>query len=103
MPAEPSFEPFKKCPASEERVAKNASSQTPEEDGVKYYMNGQIYKKMTYSDGVLDGPWEQFYPNGQLHYEGMFKKGRPEGDLIMYYVQKRQFQKRPERRRLVNL
>ncbi len=82
---------------------KNASSQTPEEDGVKYYMNGQIYKKMTYSDGVLDGPWEQFYPNGQLHYEGMFKKGRPEGDLIMYYVQKRQFQKRPERRRLVNL
>ena len=41
-------------------------SQTPEEDGVKYYMNGQMYKKMTYSDGVLDGPWSQFYPKTEL-------------------------------------
>jgi len=48
-------------------------------------MSGQMYKKMTYKDGKLDGPWEQFYENDQIHYEGKFKDGRPEGCITMYY------------------
>ena len=60
----------------------NSNLQNQAEDGVKYYMNGQMYKKMTYKDGQLDGPWEQFYPSGQIHYQGAFKtwasRGQPD-------------------------
>ena len=74
-------------------MAKDTNSANLDEDGVKYYMNGQIYQKMTYKDGQLDGPWEQFYSSGQVHYEGAFKNGRPEGSLIMYYDNGQVFKK----------
>ena len=57
-----------------------------QEDGVKYYMSGQMYKKMTYKEGKLDGPWEQFYQNGQVHYEGEFKDGRFHGKGIYIFA-----------------
>ena len=34
-----------------------------QEDGIKSYMSGQMYRKVSYIDGKLDGPWEQFYEN----------------------------------------
>ena len=34
--------------------------------------------------GQKEGPWESFYPNGQLHYRGSYSKGFAEGPWEVY-------------------
>ena len=46
-----------------------------QEDGVKYYMPGQMYKKMNYKDGKLDGSWSIYDDRGILLGEAFFRAG----------------------------
>ena len=35
--------------------------------------------------GQKEGPWEVFYPNGNLHYRGSYKNGFAEGAWEVYF------------------
>ena len=41
----------------------------------EYYDNGQLQEKGAYKDGELDGPYEQYFENGQLIEKAIFKDG----------------------------
>ena len=53
-------------------VDENGNKQGPYEE---YYKNGQLYGKCTYKDGELDGPYETYYDNGQLMEKDVYKMG----------------------------
>ena len=43
---------------------------------VEYYDNGQLFLKETYKDGKKDGPEVWYWDNGQLWEKGTFKDGK---------------------------
>ena len=52
---------------------------------VNYWGNGQLFSKRTYKDGKMDGPWVSYWDNGQLHYKGTFKDGKEHGPSVEYH------------------
>lgn len=62
------------------------------EDGLKdgpwkeFYPNGQLKAEGKYSKGIKTGKWVYYYKNGQVEQTGSYdKKGRPKGDWVWYY------------------
>jgi antitoxin component YwqK of YwqJK toxin-antitoxin module len=58
-----------------------------EEDGpwVQYWKNGQLFKKGTFKDGKRDGPWVEYHDNGQLWSKGTLKDGKEDGPWVYYH------------------
>ena len=46
---------------------------------ISYYENGQLWEKITYTNGEVDGSIESYYENGQLHLKGTYKNGGLDG------------------------
>lgn len=40
----------------------------------------------TDNEGLRQGYWEQRYPNGNIRYKGVFRDGKPVGELLRYYT-----------------
>ena len=51
----------------------------------EYYDNGQLEEKGAYKDGELDGPYEAYFENGQLIEKAIFKDGELEGPYESYF------------------
>lgn len=51
---------------------------------VNYYDDGQLDNKGVYENGRKEGPWVSYWSNGQLSYKGVFKNGRKEGPWVSY-------------------
>ena len=47
-----------------------------------YWDNGQLRTKGTMKDGEKDGPWERYHENGKLRMKGTFKDGVRCGEWI---------------------
>ena len=56
------------------------------EDGCTYHENGQLASKITYKDGVADGPYERYHENGQLASKVIYKDDRWEGPSEYYLI-----------------
>ena len=53
---------------------------------INYYFNGQLAEKGNYKDGKREGPCSSYFcVNGQLIYEGNYKDGKEEGPYSSYY------------------
>ena len=50
-----------------------------------YYPNGQLRRKTFFLNDQYDGPYEEFYDNGQQSIKTSFKNGKYDGALIRYY------------------
>ena len=50
-----------------------------------YYENGQLHQKATYANGERDGPYEAYRENGQLMRKGSHSKGELDGPYEEYY------------------
>ena len=44
-----------------------------------FFTNNSIDKKVNYRDGLIDGPYESFFSNGNLYEKGQIKNGKREG------------------------
>jgi len=44
-----------------------------------YYENGQLKLEGNFKNGKNDGLWKRYYENGQLHQEGYMKNGQYDG------------------------
>ena len=51
----------------------------------EYYENGQLKTKGTIRDGEVEGRWEEYYANGRLMTKGTIKDGEPDGPYEHYY------------------
>ena len=60
---------------------------SPPPDGPyeEYYDNGQVWTKTTYKDGVQDGLREEYYEDGQLRVKETYKDGVEDGPYEFYY------------------
>ena len=45
----------------------------------EFYENGQLERRGTWTRAGRDGLFEQFFPNGQIKYRGMYINGSAEG------------------------
>ena len=50
----------------------------------EYYENGQLKAKGTIRDGEVEGRWEEYYENGRLMTKGTMKDGEPDGPYEHY-------------------
>tara|TARA_B110000211_G_scaffold15032_1_gene15762 strand:+ start:519 stop:866 length:348 start_codon:yes stop_codon:yes gene_type:complete len=61
---------------------------------INYYFNGQLAEKGNYKDGKREGPCSSYFcVNGQLIYEGNYKDGKEEGPYSSYYYNGQLMQK----------
>lgn len=51
-----------------------------------YTSDGNIYRVLTYKDGIHHGPFKYYYPNGQIKQSGTFVNGQIEGVLRGFYL-----------------
>ena len=51
---------------------------------VQYFENGQLESKGTYKNHLMDGPWVGYHKNGQLEMKGDYKNGKREGPWVRY-------------------
>lgn len=56
-------------------------------DSTTYYWdeNGALIQEEDYSNGVLNGAWISYYPDGKTHYIGLFKNGEMQGGKYLAY------------------
>ena len=47
-----------------------------------FYRNGQLMIGTTYKDGERDGPYEWYQEDGELRSRGVYKDGEPCGEWI---------------------
>ena len=52
---------------------------------VEFYGNGQLFGKFTYKDGVKVGPYVTYHKNGQLEFKGTYKDGYRDGPWFRYH------------------
>ncbi|MEZ5069750.1 MAG: hypothetical protein R2751_01980 [Bacteroidales bacterium] len=53
---------------------------------VTYYADGKtVYLKKQYTHGIPDGPYAQYYRNGQAFEEGTFRQGKRDGEVRKFY------------------
>ena len=50
----------------------------------EYYENGQLKAKGTIRDGEVEGRWEEYYEDGQLMTRGTIRDGEPDGPYEHY-------------------
>jgi antitoxin component YwqK of YwqJK toxin-antitoxin module len=50
-----------------------------------YWPNGRVEFMGEYKNGTREGPWANYYDDGQLSYKGAFKKGTREGLWVGYW------------------
>lgn len=61
------------------------------EDGIRdgyyeaFYPSGLTYSKGAYHGGILNGPLNNFFPNGKLSFMTEMLMGREHGDSVTYY------------------
>ena len=51
---------------------------------IRYYENGQLRSKGTYTNGKIDSPWISYYANGQLRNKGTYKDRKKDGLCVIY-------------------
>ena len=67
-------------------IAYEVNSQTPYTgEVVKLFENGQLEKKASYLDGMMNGPFESYYENSQLEEKSIYKNGIIDGPYESYY------------------
>ena len=65
----------------------NKSDNTPISGVVETYsVSGQLWKKISYKDGRMEGPAREYYEHGQLYYEVNYQDGKPEGLEKIYHI-----------------
>ncbi len=50
----------------------------------EYYKEGQLFSEGNYKLGELEGPWTFYHPNGQLAKKITYSRGRPDGEVEIY-------------------
>ena len=54
----------------------------------RYYRNGQVLEEVTFKDNLENGPFKEWYENGNLKAVGQYKNGDQEdGELLLYNEQ----------------
>ena len=66
---------------SEQGSFKNGKEEGP---WVNYWDNGQLRLKGDYRDRGREGPWVSYWENGQLEMKGDYKNGKTEGPWVGY-------------------
>ena len=56
-----------------------------DETKIEYYPNGQIKSEVIYKDDILEGRAKWYYENGAIFKVADYKNGRTEGKFILYY------------------
>ena len=51
---------------------------------VQYHENGKVSSEMSYSQGLLDGPYFEYYENGKVLYEMSYSQGLLDGPYFVY-------------------
>lgn len=51
---------------------------------VSYYPNGMVWSECTYVDGLEEGTYRAYRPNGHPYYVGHYTKGKPSGTWEYY-------------------
>ena len=51
---------------------------------VDYWDNGQLESQGTYKNGKMDGPYVSYHDNGQFRAKGTLKDGKREGPWVVY-------------------
>ncbi|PJZ54500.1 hypothetical protein CH380_05400 [Leptospira adleri] len=51
----------------------------------RFYVNGQVELRGTYSDGYKNNLWQKFFPDGELEYTGYYKNGQKIRTWFYYY------------------
>jgi antitoxin component YwqK of YwqJK toxin-antitoxin module len=49
------------------------------------YNKGKKFIEITFKDGAFEGPYRQWFPNGQLEYEKIYVGGFMNGPAVFYY------------------
>jgi antitoxin component YwqK of YwqJK toxin-antitoxin module len=52
----------------------------------EYYMNGELFRKCSYKNGVLHGSGVYYWDNGNSRFEGSYDEGNPTGFWKLYNV-----------------
>lgn len=52
---------------------------------VQYHENGKVYSEMSYSQGLLDGPYFEYYENGKLDTASEYNDGNLCGDYKSWF------------------
>lgn len=52
---------------------------------IMYWDNGQILAKMTWSKGLLQGPYKSYHRNGGVAEKKTYKDGKQHGPLVRYF------------------
>jgi len=66
-------------------IASGCGPPPPDGPYENYYDNGQLQEKGTYAAGERDGPAERFYENGQLQSKGTYVAGNRDGPYERFY------------------
>ncbi len=53
---------------------------------IKFYPNGEVYKKGNFVDSEASGEWKFFYQNGNLKSVGNYRRGNLVGEFVSYYI-----------------
>lgn len=51
---------------------------------VSYYPNGMVWSECTYVDGLEEGTYRAYRPNGHPYYVGHYTQGKPTGTWEYY-------------------
>jgi len=51
----------------------------------RYYLNGNLLMRFYYEAGKVEGPWEDYYPNGKIKREETYKNDVRDGSMRVYY------------------
>ena len=70
-----------KVTGQEQGTFKNGKKEGP---WVDYWENGQLEMKGDYRDRGREGPWVSYWENGQLEMKGDYKNGKTEGPWVGY-------------------
>ena len=52
---------------------------------IKYYPNGDIYRRIPYKEGRIDGLEEWFWEDGSIRCKTTWKEGKPDGFEEWFY------------------
>ena len=68
------------------QVLEKSSYSSGKLDGkaVKYYDNGQVFSSGVYAEGKEEGVWTFHHRNGVLESKGLYEKGRQKGTWVSY-------------------
>jgi len=53
---------------------------------IVYYPNGKVVSEVTWQNGLRNGPWKEYFDNGQIKLSATFIDGKMAGIYITYYL-----------------